>query len=206
MLLANAAAKSGDWDQAVARFRAVPKDGVMQLLQPLLLAWASQGAGDTDQALATLRPYLQNTRVRTIVGLHAGMIADLAGRSAEAEAYYQQAESDMGDQNPRTALILASWYARSGRLAKAEGILNRMAESVPEANIAMPGLIASVNTRPVANALDGMAEAYATFAAALRAQQTGEFAMVMARLALDVKPNSATARLMAADIQANAKH
>jgi tetratricopeptide (TPR) repeat protein len=81
-----------------------------------------------------------------------------------------------------------------------------MAESVPEANIAMPGLIASVNTRPVANALDGMAEAYATFAAALRAQQTGEFAMVMARLALDVKPNSATARLMAADIQANAKH
>jgi Flp pilus assembly protein TadD len=51
-----------------------------------------------------------------------------------------------------------------------------------------------------------MAEAYATFAAALRTQQTGEFAMIMSRLALDVKPDSATARLMAADIQGSAKH
>ena len=56
MVLANAAANAGDWDKAVELFRAMPRDGVMQLLQPLLLAWASQGAGDVDQALSTLRP------------------------------------------------------------------------------------------------------------------------------------------------------
>jgi tetratricopeptide (TPR) repeat protein len=206
MLLANASAKAGDWDQAIAQFRAVPRNGVMQLLQPLLLAWASQGAGDTDQALATLRPFLQNIRVRAIVALHAGMIADLAGRTSEANEYYQQAESDLGDQNPRSAVILASWYARSGHLAQAEGLLTRMAADEPEISIALPGMMANVSKRPVARALDGMAEAYATFAAALRTQETGEFAMVMARLALDVRPDSATARLMAADIQANAKH
>src|SRR5580658_8066299 len=44
MVLADAAAKAGDWQQAVTRFRAMPRDGVMQLLQPLLLAWALQGA------------------------------------------------------------------------------------------------------------------------------------------------------------------
>jgi tetratricopeptide (TPR) repeat protein len=206
MVLAGDAAKAGDWEKAVARFRAMPRDGVMQLLQPLLLAWASQGAGDIDQALATLRPLLENARYRPIVALHAGMIADIANRPVVAAAFYKQAESDVGDQSPRTALILASWHARSGQLAEAEGILGRMAATVPEASIALPGMIASLNKRPVARALDGMAEAYATFAAALRAQQTGEFAMVMSRLALDVKPDSATARLMAADIQANAKH
>jgi tetratricopeptide (TPR) repeat protein len=206
MVLADAAAKAGDWQQAVTRFSAMPRDGVMQLLQPLLLAWASQGAGNTDQALATLRPYMDNPRYRPIVALHAGMIADLARRPAEAAALYQQAELGMGEPSPRTALILASWHARSGQLAEAEGILGRMAASVPEASIALPGMIASLNRRPVANPLDGMAEAYATFAAALRAQQTGEFAMIMSRLALDVRPDSATARLMAADIQANAKH
>ena len=79
-------------------------------------------------------------------------------------------------------------------------------DTAPEASIALPGMIASVNKRPVARALDGMAEAYATFAAALRTQQTGEFAMIMSRLALDVKPDSATARLMAADAQVSAKH
>ena len=45
LLLGNASAKSGDWGQALSRFRAVPPNGVMQLLQPLLLAWCSQGAG-----------------------------------------------------------------------------------------------------------------------------------------------------------------
>jgi tetratricopeptide (TPR) repeat protein len=206
LVLADAAAKSGDWRQAVERFRAVPRDGVMQLLQPLLLAWASHGAGDTDQALATLRPYLENPRYRPIVALHAGLIADMAGRPLVAAPLYQQAEAEIGEQSPRTALILASWHARSGQLAEAEGILGRMAASVPEASIALPGMIASLGKRPVATPLDGMAEAYATFAAALRAQRTGEFAMIMSRLALDVKPDAATARLMAADIQAAAKH
>jgi len=206
MLLANADAKSGNWNGAVSLLRALPRDGVMQLLQPLLLAWASQGAGDTDEALATLRPYFDNPRYRAIVALHAGMIADLAGRTVEAGAYFHQAEADMGSQSPRTAMIIASWDARSGRLAEAEGLLTRMAAGVPEATIALPGMLASVSHRPVARALDGMAEAYATFAAALRTQETGEFAMVMSRLALDVKPDSATAELMAADIQTTAKH
>ena len=178
----------------------------MQLLQPLLLAWASQGAGDTDEALTTLRPYLDNPRYRGIVALHAGMIADLAGRTADAGAYFHQAETDMGSQSPRTAMIIASWDARSGHLAEAEGLLTRMAAGVPEATIALPGMLANVSRRPITRALDGMAEAYATFAAALRTQETGEFAMVMSRLALDVKPDFATAELMAADIQTTAKH
>ena len=129
MVLANAAAKAGDWNKAVDRFRAMPRDGVMQLLQPLLLAWASQGAGDTDQALATLRPLLENPRYRPIVALHAGMIADIGERPVEAAAFYQQAEGGWASESPRTALILASWHARSGQLAEAEGILGRMAES-----------------------------------------------------------------------------
>jgi len=45
ILLGNDAAKSGNWGQAVAMFRTLPRDGLMQLLQPLLLAWASQGSG-----------------------------------------------------------------------------------------------------------------------------------------------------------------
>jgi Flp pilus assembly protein TadD len=206
LLLGNASAKSGDWGQALSRFRAVPPNGVMQLLQPLLLAWCSQGAGDTDQALATLRPFLDNPRYRSIFALNAGMITDLAGRQTEAAAYFQQAEADLGDVSPRTAVILASWHARSGQLARGQGILTRMASAVPEASIALPGMIAGISKRPITRALDGMAEAYATFAAALRVQESGDFAMVMARLALDVKPDSAAARLMAADIQASARH
>jgi tetratricopeptide (TPR) repeat protein len=172
----------------------------------MLLAWAQQGAGDTDGALATLRPYLDNPRYRPIVALHAGLIADLGDRRTEAAAFYKTAEADGGDQSPRSAMILASWHARSGQLGEAQGILGRMANNIPEAVIALPGMLANVARRPVARPLDGMAEAYATFAAALRSQETMDFAMVMARLALDVQPDSANAQLMAADIQSGAKH
>ena len=206
MLLANDAAKAGTWDQAVSRFQSLPRDGVMQLLQPLLLAWAIQGSGNTQQALATLRPFFDNPRFRPLVALHAALIADLGGQPAEAAALFQQAESELTDQSPRTALILANWHARSGRQVEAERILTRMTASVPEAAIALPGLLAIVNKRPVARATDGMAEAYSTFSAALRTQETGDFAMVMSRLALDVRPDFVAARLLAADIQTTAKH
>ena len=206
IVLGNAAAKSGDWKLAVERFRAVPRDGVMQLLQPLLLAWTSQGLGATDQALATLRPMLDNPRFRPLFAQHAGMIAELAGRMPDAAAYYQTAAGDAGGQSPRTAMILASWAARSGQMGEAETILARLAAATPELSIALPGLLATVRQKPVTRALDGLAEAYTTFAAALQGQQTSDFAMVMTRLALDMKPDSATALMLAADIQANAKH
>ena len=45
-------------------------------------------------------------------------------------------------------MIIASWYARSGQLAAGEGILTRMAVNVPEASIALPGLLANINKRP----------------------------------------------------------
>jgi tetratricopeptide (TPR) repeat protein len=206
MLLVDAAAKNGDWRQAETRLRALPRDGVMQLLQPLLLAWVSLGSGDPDQAFATLRPYFDNARYRPVVALHAAMIADIAGRTRDAAIWYQQAGTELANESPRTALILASWMARSGHREAAEALLSKMGESVPEAAIAIPGMLASLDRRPVARATDGMAEAYATFAAALRQQETGEFSMVLSRLALDMRPDFVTARLMAAELQANAKH
>ncbi len=206
LLLANDAAKAGTWDQAVSRFQALPRDGVMQLLQPLLLAWAIQGAGNTQQALATLRPFLDNPRFRPLFALHAALFADMGGHTPEAAALFQQAEAELSDQSPRTAMILANWHARSGRQVEAERILGRMAASIPEAAIALPGMIANVNKRLVTKATDGMAEAYSTFSAALRTQDTGDFAMIMSRLALDARPDFVAARLLAADIQAAAKH
>ena len=206
LLLANDAAKAGTWDQAVSRLQALPRDGVMQLLQPLLLAWAIQGAGNTQQALATLRPFLDNPRFRPLFALHAALIADMGGQTPEAAALFQQAEAELSDQSPRTAMILANWHARSGRQVEAERILGRMAASIPEAAIALPGMIANVNKRLVIKATDGMAEAYSTFSAALRTQDTGDFAMIMSRLALDARPDFVAARLLAADIQAAAKH
>ena len=206
MLLTNGEVKSGNWKAALDMIRDVPRDGVMQLLQPLLQAWISQGSGQTDQALATLRPFLDNQRFRGVAALHSGLIADLGGRTTQAASFYGIVKNHPAELGPRGAMVVANWAFRSGHPEEAARIVREMAQGSPEAAMALPGFLATIDKRPVANALDGMADAYATFASAIRSQQLGDLAMILTRLALDVKPNSATALLMAGEIQAGEHH
>jgi len=87
--------------------------------------------------------------------------------------FYQQAEADVNGLTPRSAIILASWHARTGDQAGAERILTSMAAGVPEMEIALPGLIANAGRRPVARAMDGLSETYATFGGAVACPGNG---------------------------------
>ncbi|HVC63019.1 MAG TPA: tetratricopeptide repeat protein [Acetobacteraceae bacterium] len=206
LLLGDADARSGDWASAERRFRALPRQGLTQLLRPLLVAWSQAGAGQTDAALATLRPFVAGQRFRGIFALHAGMIADLGGDREDAARFYASAQSEMPQMNLRLAQILASWQARSGQPAAAQRTLAALADGSPDMTIAVPALEANSATRPVARATDGIAEAYLALGGALRSQDSRDYAMVMLRLALDLRPGLTAARLLAADLLSNDGH
>ena len=206
LVLADVDVKAGRWQAAEQRFHALPRQGLTQLLQPLLVAWAQQGDGRTDTALSTLRPYVENPRFRAIFTLHAAMIADLGDRKDDAARLYRATETDLASPNLRMAQILASWQARSSQPGEAQRILASLSTVAPDLSITMPGLLANVTKRPVARASDGIAEAYFTFAALLQAQDANDFSLLMLRLALDLRPDFAAARLLASDILLNQKH
>ena len=73
-------------------------------------------------------------------------------------------------------------------------------------SIALPALVAATMTRPVPRAIDGIAEAYLALAATVRQQDSGDFAMMLLRLALDLRPDFTAARLLAADILESGRH
>ena len=206
LLLGQAEVRAGRWQAAEQRFQMLPRQGVTQLLQPLLIAWAQQGDGRTDAALATLRPFIDGQRLRGVYGLHAALIADQAGRTAEATKLYRQAQTEFGGMNLRLAQILASAQARHGHLGEAQRILSGLAADAPEIAIALPALTAASMTPPVPRAMDGIAEAYLALAATLRSQEAGDFAMLVLRLALDLRPDFTAARLLAADILDSQRH
>lgn len=206
MLLGDEAARTGDWEGAAQRFRALPQDGITRLLRPFLLAWAEQGAGRTDTALAGLEPMLNEPRFRGVYALHAALIADLAGRTAEAAQYYRIAGSDYGTPTIRLAQILGSFEARQGHEAEALQTLNATAQDTPVLAIALPAIAASLHQRLVPNALDGMAEAYLGLAAALRQDNEDQLATVLLRLSLGLRPDFAAARLLLADILDSEHH
>jgi tetratricopeptide (TPR) repeat protein len=206
LVLADVDIKAGRWAAAEQRFRDLPRQGLTQLLQPLLVAWAQAGDGRVDSALSTLQPYVENPRFRAVFALNAAMIADLGNRTEEAGRLYHIVETDLGEPNLRLAQILASWQARSGQPADAQKVLANLPLVAPDLAIAMPSLLANVTKRVVARPSDGVAEAYFTFAALLRAQDANDFSLILLRLALDLRPDFAAAKLLAADVLVNEQH
>ena len=206
LLLVNQEIKAGNWDAAESRIRALPRQGITQLLQPLLLAWAQQGGGRTDAALATLRPLLDAPRMRATYALHAALINDLAGRNTEAARLYRMAQSDGGPANVRMVQILASWQSRQGQLAEAGQTLRGLASTGQDMPVASSALLAAANTRAVPRAADGVAEIYFGLAGALGQQEGGEYTQLLVRLTLDLRADFTTARLLAAEIEETTKH
>jgi len=134
------------------------------------------------------------------------LIADLSSRAAEAGRLYRVAQSEFGAMNLDLARAMASWQWRQGRQADAAQTLGAMGESSSDFAIALPRLEADAANRPVRKATDGIADAYLALAAALRQQDASEFASVLLRLALDLRPDLTAARLLSADVYDQAKH
>ena len=202
LVLADQAAKDGQWADAEARFTALSQEGLIQVLRPLLVAWAQQGAGRTSAAIATLQPLTESGRLRGVMALHAAMIADLGGQAADAARFYQLAQNEYGGLNLRLGVVLASWQARSGFVTDGQQTIRTVAGGTGEVSLARPKLEADVTNRAVPTALDGIAETYLALGATLRQQNALDSAQVMLRLALSMRPNFASARLLLAEIQA----
>jgi tetratricopeptide (TPR) repeat protein len=206
LLLIDRDVRAGAWEAAEQRIRALPDQGVTQVLRPILLAWVEQGAGRTESALATLRPLADGQRFRSIYALHAAMIADLAGRTADAARLYRLAQADFDGVNLRLAQIMASWQARQGHLPDAQRTLGTIASGTDPLTLALPGLVSASMTRPVARPSEGIAEAYLELGAALRQQDATDFAMLLLRLSIDLRPDLTPARMLMADVLDNTQH
>jgi tetratricopeptide (TPR) repeat protein len=203
LLLAGSDAQAGRWERVEPRLRGVTRSGPVQLVQPVLLAWAQLGRGQPEQALATLRPAVESNRLRVLNALHAGMVADIAGgRPREVERYGRMAVADQPQLPPRAAILAAGLLYRSGQPAEAQRLLDAIAASGDDSAlvVAGPARRAQAVARAVSSPTDGMAEAYVSLAGSLRGQGSGDFVLVLAQLALRLRPGFAPALMLSADV------
>ena len=201
MYLAGQDAQAGRYERAEQRFRALPRQGLSAVLQPLLVAWAQQGRGQTDAALATLRPLTESGRQRGIYALHAAMIADIADRPREAERLVRIALADSATPSLPLTRTMAGILMRAGQTAEAERLLDRLGRGHDDAGLFAEtgGRDAVATRRVVASATEGMAESYLALATALRGPQAGEFSLALVRLAMQLRPRYGPTLLAGAD-------
>ncbi len=200
LLLINQAVLAGNWSAAISGIRNLPQEGLTQILDPILLAWAEQGAGRTDAALGTLQTYLSGPEARGIDALHAALIADLAGRTAIADKYYALSGQGFAVPNLQVARAIASWQARQGHLAAARATIAALGAGNSDLAMAVPALERDVADRPVATPAQGMGEAYLAIGASLRQEDSPDFTVILLRLGLGLNPDLTPARLLLADV------
>ena len=204
MEVANAEASAGHWDQAGQAYASLPQAGPFALMRPVLQAWCDAGAGRNLAAIQELQDAASGSPLSGLYLLHAAMIADVAGRVADASMLYRAAQDQVTQANLRFVLAQASFLARSGQLNTARGMLTDLLANVPQDRMALPRLLAGIATPLVSTPQQGIAEFYQAIGAELDGgagqgnQQSVELSRVFLQMAVNMRPDLTEARLTAA--------
>ena len=196
-------ARIGDYEDALERIDEIPRDGVYSLLVPLAEGWLHTGSGTDAAALAALAPLAERDSYRPFYLLHAGLMHDLAGREADAEALLREAVAISGGSH-RPVAALGSMLMRAGRAVDARAVYAEYRAQNPENIWAERMLAAShagMSVPPlVRDARGGLAEALLGAAAALPQRDNGDAALIFARLALFLHDELDTVRFLIGEI------
>ena len=202
-ILALKDARNGDFEGALERIDAIRRDGVYSLLIPLAEGWLHAGAGSDAAALAALTPLAERDSYRPFYLLHAGLLHDLAGREADAEALLREAVAISGGSH-RPVAALGGVLMRAGRVVEARAVYEKYRQQHPD-NIWVERVLATADAGSpvpplVADAREGLAEALLGAAAALPQRDNGDAALIYARLALFLRHDLDSARFLIGEV------
>jgi tetratricopeptide (TPR) repeat protein len=200
MVRGNALIESRADTKAVSVFAQMPRTGVTGLIRPLLMSWADAAAGHYDTAIGRLKTLDATAPFGPVYALDAALIADMAGREAEAAPLYLMAEQAFPTPNLRLAQALASFQARQGHQQAADAILVRMITSHPDLRLALKGLEQAAARPMISSGQDGIAEVYLTLAGSLAQPQQILLRQLLLGFALRLRPDLSAARLLAANL------
>jgi len=206
LFIATSDARAGRWAEAERGFADLPNRGPLQVVQPILVAWARQGAGRTDEALAGLRGAIEHGGARGLTALHAALIADLANRPLEAENLYQRSVSNPAELHVRLAILLAGWNQRTGRPEAARALIDQVQAAIPDTAILRGSLGTTLGSRIVDSPMDGLAETFLAFGGSLRSDSTNDLAQMVFTLALTARPRFSAAQLAMSDTHLAGRH
>lgn len=200
LTLVAADAKAGRFAAAEKQMQALPATGANRVLTPLLSAWLVAAQGDAERALTVLRPLAEVSGMKAFHDLHAGMIAELGGRRAEAEQSYRAVLTAQENLSLRVVEIAGRYFERTGDRGEASALYRRYLEQNPDSAMmgqALKRIGAGQTPEPlIRSGADGLAEAFYNLALVLRQDTDGQAALFYARLALDLRPTLSAALIL----------
>jgi tetratricopeptide (TPR) repeat protein len=199
-------ARTDKWQKVIERMGKLDSTGLNGFTGPTLQAWATFAQKGLKEALPVLKPLRELGGTKALYDLHAGLMHEIAGDLAAAETYYLAVIEEDAGTSLRAARLLGTLYERQGKTAEAKATFDLYLKSQPNSKFIEMDLNrldeAEAKDAPilVRNAKDGIAEALFGIASSLNQQGGSETALVLARLALYLRPDFAVMRYMAGGI------
>jgi len=198
----------GQFAAAERRMAAMPLQGYSRVVNPLLIAWINVGLDRNPAAFDILRSLLDVQGFKQMHDYYAGLIAERAGRFAEAEGFYRAALEGEDGAPPRLIEIAGGFLERRGRTAEARQLYLRYRQVAPESPVVLAGLNRTrVGAPPVPapefplrDARKGAADALFNLAALFRQDATMATALSFGRLGLHLDPDAGLGLMTVAEI------
>lgn len=176
--------------------------GAMQLIGPLMQAWAAFGSGDLDRAMARLKPLERKVSFTPFVAYHKALLLGAAGDAAAALAALDALPKNMS-LDLRERLVYAALLEKRDGAEAASAYLKGLSARYGEDPVLRAYLHHGrpINAAfPVKSAQDGMAEAFYGAASALSRDSVEDVTRIYVHLALYLKPDLDVAHALLGDM------
>jgi tetratricopeptide (TPR) repeat protein len=192
---------------ALARLTGLSSEGLNKFTVPLVKGWVELEDGKLNDALAALAPLADVKGVETLYDLHAGLLNELGGKPADADAAYKKALDDPQKLSFRVVEIIGNFYLRQKRPGDAKAVYEKFRAAYPD-NPLLPLLTEKAEAKPapvIGSAREGLAEALFNLASVLYQEDARDMALVYTRLALDTRKDYPAAQVLLGDLLAGEK-
>lgn len=192
------------YDSAKTHINQSIRGPITDLVATLLAGWASAGAGDVKGALSSIDKLQGPEWYPIFKDLHSGLIADFAGRPAEAGPRLERVYK-LDNNALRVAEAWGRFQSRHGKdLAAATETYEKLAKALPQHPLVVDSLAqikAGKKLPPLSDSPQaGAAEALYGVGSTLSRRGGEDLSLVYLQLALYLKPDHALAQLSLADL------
>ncbi|RUO97288.1 tetratricopeptide repeat protein [Hyphomicrobium sp.] len=205
-LLGVTAFKAGDYKKAEDRFTAASENPIGELTSAIAIGWTRLAAGDTDGALKALDLPRQPDWAQFYLRYHRALIADLAGRKADARASYEKVFRQ-DSRTLRTSLAYAQSAAHYGDFKTARQVIKQqLAKTQGEPHPLAKEMLEIINKKEkppllISSPTEGLAEVFYGLGEALAGEGGVSLGTIYLQLALDAKPDHVFALAALANAQ-----
>ncbi|MDO8838713.1 MAG: tetratricopeptide repeat protein [Parvibaculum sp.] len=209
LTLALADMKSGDFAGAREEIAASAPGPFTALVGTLTSAWAATGERNKELMLEKIGAFEGRTAFALFRSYHQGLMLDLLGDTAGADAAFAEAMSASGGSSVRVVEAYATFLQREGRTDEARAALEGFLAFAPDHPLVRDHLarLSRGEALPVhvRNAADGAAEALYGLGSALMQDTSSDLSDVYLYLALYLRPDFDIARSLLAGTYENRK-